>query len=102
MGWITLPRNYLEEQFDRLDLEHNFETGIKDTAEKVEKLSDYPDPDEDARCPSSLEVVTAEDEVVRQVRSGLVVRCHVCGQTVPTNWRTRTLSWGKPTHHIRT
>jgi hypothetical protein len=43
VGGITLPRNLLEKQFDDLDLEHNFETGIKDTAENVEKLSDYAD-----------------------------------------------------------
>ena len=43
MGWITLPRDYLEQQLDSLDLEHNFETGIMDTAENVEELSDYAD-----------------------------------------------------------
>jgi len=102
VGWTSLPRDYLEKQFDSLGLEHNFETGITDTAQNVEKLSDYPDVEEDGRCPSSLEVVTPEDEIVRVNPSGLVVRCHLCGQTVPTSRRKGPNTWAKPTHHIRT
>lgn len=43
MGWTTLPRDYLEQQFDSLGLERHFENGIMDTAENVERLHDYPD-----------------------------------------------------------
>jgi hypothetical protein len=43
VGWITLPRNLLEQQFHDLGLERNFETGIEDTGENVERLNDYPD-----------------------------------------------------------
>ena len=99
MGWTTLPRNYLEEQFDSLGLEHNFETGIKDTSRNVEKLGAYPDPEEDARCAASLEVLTSEDQILRH-RSAPVVRCHTCGQTVYTTWRTRAHVWVKLRHHI--
>jgi hypothetical protein len=43
VGWITLPRDLLEQQFDSLGLERHFENGVTDTAENVERLNDYPD-----------------------------------------------------------
>ena len=52
MSWFTLPRNLLEQQFDSLGLERHFENGIMDTAENVEKLSDYYD-DKDDYVPKS-------------------------------------------------
>jgi hypothetical protein len=46
VGWITLPRNLLEQQLDALGLERNrFETGVMDGDEVIgmENLNDYPD-----------------------------------------------------------
>jgi hypothetical protein len=63
VGWTTLPRDYLERQFDSFGLECTFENGITDTADNVEKLTDYPDPQEDSRCAGSLEDDTLEDEL---------------------------------------
>jgi hypothetical protein len=99
VGWITLPRNLLEQQFDALRLERHFENGLTDTADRVERLSDYPDPEEDARCSESLQVVTADDLVLSHVAAGLVLRCHTCGKTVTATWNKRYLMWAKPTHH---
>jgi hypothetical protein len=54
VGWITLPRNLLETQFDSLGLEHLFENGIKDpdSLNGTEKLSDYWD-DKDEYFPAT-------------------------------------------------
>ncbi len=100
MGWITLPRNLLERQFDDLGLERTFENGIIDTEVGTEPLSDYSDPEEEARCAGSLEEV-ADDEVLRRVATGLVVRCHICGGTVWATWKRRSRTWGKATHYPR-
>jgi hypothetical protein len=47
VGWITLPRNLLEQQLDALGLEDaaKFETGIADpeSLDGSENLNDYPD-----------------------------------------------------------
>jgi hypothetical protein len=46
VGWITLPRNLLEQQLDALGLERNrFETGVvdPDSVANTERLTDYPD-----------------------------------------------------------
>ncbi|HCF99393.1 MAG TPA: hypothetical protein DEV93_02485 [Chloroflexi bacterium] len=100
MGWITLPRNLLEMQLDSLGLERNrYETGVTDGDEvsNTERLNDYADWEEDARCPSSLEEVTAE-EVLRHPPSGVVARCHTCGKTVTGSWRGKSQTWVKMTH----
>lgn len=46
VGWFSLPRNYLEAQFDSLGLEKNrFETGVTDpdSVANTERLTDYAD-----------------------------------------------------------
>ncbi len=100
MPWkaLTFDR-YLEDELDSLNLERTYESGILDTTENVERLTDYPDPEEDARCPASLEVVTTEDEVISQSASGRAVLCHMCGQKVSATWRRRSQTWNKPTHY---
>ena len=46
MPWHTLHLGtYLSEGLDSLGLERQFESGVQDSAENVERLSDYPDYD---------------------------------------------------------
>ena len=98
MGWTTLPRDLLERQFDSLGLERTFESGITDTAENAERLSDYPDYEEDARCAASLGVVTRDDGI-RESTTGLLVRCKTCGKKVYAYWRKRSREWCVGTHY---
>ena len=58
MGWKTLPRNLLEQQFDSLGLEYNFEPyppRFQDPPELdgTEKLSDYYDDEAPSKKPPS-------------------------------------------------
>ena len=102
MSWHTIPRDLLEQQFDSLGLERNhFETGVTDpdSINGTEKLSDYPDPEEDARCAGSLEGVSFLDSFLKIGVRYQYVRCHVCGKTVVAELRRRKEQWVKATHH---
>jgi hypothetical protein len=102
VGWITLPRDLLEQQFESLGLEKNhFETGVKDpdSVNGTERLSDYPDPEEDARCAGSLEVVNPQDLFVRESSLYRYVNCRTCGKTAYAEWRNKKQGWVKVGHH---
>jgi hypothetical protein len=98
VGWTTLPRHYLEEQFDALGLERNLETGIKDTAENVEKLSDYEDERVDRiappdQCPGSNQPVNGD-----QPKGNAHVICSTCSRPVLTYARTHPVGRYKSKH----
>jgi hypothetical protein len=104
--WHTLPRNLLELQFDSLNLERFFETGITDpdSVANTERLSDYYDDQEESVRPL-LERYTHTHKPLpldaclgsRQPAEGDVpqgtsrVICSVCGQS----------SWTYPRKHPR-
>ena len=99
MGWTTLPRDYLEEQFDSLGLERNLETGIKDTADSVEKLSDYSDSNDDNVCPHSNAPVEEADVVGESPSPHFVlVKCPTCGVVVRAWWKPRFKEWTLTIH----
>jgi hypothetical protein len=81
-----------------LNLERTYETGVLDTAANVERLSEYPDYEEDARCAGSHCLVT-RDEGIRESRSGLLVRCKTCGTKVYAYWRRGSQTWALATHY---
>jgi hypothetical protein len=88
-------------QFDSLGMEKNhFETGVTDpdSLNGTESLTDYPDPEEDARCAASGELVNTQDIFVRQGHVYQNVLCHTCGKTVYAAWRKRANGWFKLRH----
>ncbi len=98
VGWITLPRNLLEQEFDSLGLERQFENGIKDTAENVERLRDYPDYDSTtSACPQSgLPAQVNPDDRV-QGRYQMVV-CPNCRCEVKAFWKRSLSHWAFCSH----
>ena len=96
MGWITLPRNLLEQQFDSLGLERHFENGITDTAENVERLSDYPDYEglkDNTLCPKSGTPVEASDQIEEEGPRYKKVVCARCKRVVRAFWKKSVLEW---------
>jgi len=98
VGWKTLPRNYLEVQFDSLNLERSLEPGRSLLPDVVERLRDYPDAEEDTVCKASGEIVTSEDEVRRTPH--LSVHCHACNRIVWPYWNKVSQVWKKPKHYL--
>ncbi len=99
MGWTTLPRNYLEGQLDSLGLERTFENGIPDTAENVERLSDYSDSNDDNVCPHSGARIMDGDEIVERSSPHFVlVKCPTCRVVVRAWWKPRFKEWTLTTH----
>lgn len=112
VGWHTLPRDLLEQQLDYLGIERamRFETGVKDTAENVERLSDYSDAGDDPDHPMAPSVPTrhlllnscpgsrqpADDDVLCE--GG--VTCSTCGQVARIYRRSNPVGWFKFTHLV--
>jgi hypothetical protein len=97
--WHTLPRDLLEQQLEAVGFERTlgYETGIKDTADHTESLTDYPDEPRAGhhRCPGSNIAVNGDRRIGR---FGNSVICSTCDQVVSTYLRSRPPGLFKISH----